>query len=93
MNIYKISQTVNDDWDTYDSAVVAAENEEEAKKINPDKYAEEEWWNDNYKLGYYRLGYTSGSWCFTLEQVKVELIGVAKEGTKKGVIVASFNAG
>lgn len=84
MNLYKISQTVNNDWDTYDSAIVAAENEEEARKINPSIYVEGEWWNDDY---------TSGSWCSTLEQVNVELIGIAKEGTKKGIIVASFNAG
>lgn len=35
MNLYKISQDVNDDWDTFDSAVVVAESAEEAKKIIP----------------------------------------------------------
>lgn len=83
MNLYKISQTVNNGWDTYDSAIVAAENEEEARRTYPSGYAEKEWWNDN----------RSYSWCSTLEQVKVEFIGVAKEGIEKGVIVASFNAG
>ena len=38
MNLYKISQSANNDYDTYDSAIVAAENEEEARKINPCKY-------------------------------------------------------
>lgn len=35
MNLYKISQDVNDDWDTFDSAVVVAESAEEANKIIP----------------------------------------------------------
>jgi|688.fasta_scaffold1373915_1 hypothetical protein len=84
MNLYKISQIVNNDWDTYDSAIVAAENEEEAKKINPCQYAVEEWWVGAREYS---------SWCFKLEDVKVELIGVAKEGIEKGVVIASFNAG
>lgn len=33
MNLYLISQDVNNDYDTYDSAVVAAESEEEARGI------------------------------------------------------------
>jgi hypothetical protein len=32
MNIYKLSQTVNNDYDTYDSAVVVAESEEAARE-------------------------------------------------------------
>jgi len=35
MNIYLISQTVNDDWDTYDSAVVYAYSEEGARNTHP----------------------------------------------------------
>ena len=38
MKIYEISQDENNAYDTYDSAIVCAENEEEAKKINPDDY-------------------------------------------------------
>ena len=35
MKLYLISQDVNNDYDTYDSAVVAAESEEEARRIVP----------------------------------------------------------
>ncbi len=35
MNLYLISQTDNIDYDTYDSAVVAAPDEESAKRIPP----------------------------------------------------------
>ncbi len=83
MKIYKISQTENDDWDTYDSAVVYAENEEEAKKIHPAGYHDEEVTNVSEKYS---------SWT-TLDNVVAEYIGEAKDGVEKGVIVGSFNAG
>lgn len=35
MNLYRISQTVNNDYDTYDSAVVCAADEAAAKAIHP----------------------------------------------------------
>ncbi len=35
MNLYLISQTVNSDYDTYDSAVVVAESEDQARLILP----------------------------------------------------------
>ena len=78
MNLYKISQTENLGWDTYDSAVVAAESEQLAKETN---LCSCEW------------GYEHSSWASSPDKVTVELIGVAVEGTKAGVIVASFNAG
>ena len=33
MNLYLLTQDVNMDWDTYDSAIVCAESEEEAAKV------------------------------------------------------------
>ena len=35
MNIYKLSQTINNDYDTFDSCIVIAKNEEEAVKVHP----------------------------------------------------------
>lgn len=35
MNIYLISQNHNNNWDTYDSAVVVAESEDIAKRMHP----------------------------------------------------------
>ena len=79
MNLYTIYQTVNSDYDTYDSAVVAAENPLSAQATHPSGRDEE-------------YNCYNGSWC-NIQDVKVELIGKAKAGTKVGVIVASFNAG
>jgi len=38
MNLYLISQDVNDNYDTYDSAVVAAKSEGDARKISPSEF-------------------------------------------------------
>ena len=37
MNLYKLSQTENRGWDTFDSCVVCAKNEDDAKSITPDE--------------------------------------------------------
>jgi len=81
MNLYLISQDENDDWDTYDNAVVAAMSEDEARTIHP---------NGDGTL----LVGKMGTWCSSPDRVVVTLIGTAVDGTKAGtVICASFNAG
>ena len=80
MNLYKISQDENDGYDNYDSAVVAAESEEEAIKIHPGS-------------GRLYPDWDSENWVNDLDLVSVKLIGTAVEGTKPGVILASYNAG
>jgi len=79
MNIYKISQTFNEDWDTYDSAIVAAENEEEARMIHPS--------GEVIPEIHWALRWSPP------ENVTVKLIGVTIDNHASGVILASFNAG
>ena len=83
MNIYKISQSSNDDYDTYDSAIVIAENEEDAKTIHPN--GDCDWPN-------LESDRRCWDWVTDLRLIKVELIGVA-DNKGKGVVLASFNAG
>lgn len=82
MNLYLISQDVNTGYDTFDSAVVAAETEEEAKTIHPADYNSDEPVTEN----------TGDVWS-PLSKVQCKLLGTAIESTEKGVICASFNAG
>lgn len=79
MNVYKISQTVNHDWDTYDSAVVIAESAEEAQNMHPGN-------EDGSSDGY------GGTWAKP-KDVLVEHIGTALPGATKRVVCSSFNAG
>ena len=84
MKIYLLTQNENTGYDTYDSCVVAAENEDEARKIHPHM-------NTDYSA--WRVGYWLRIWCSDPKYVKVEYIGEADKSVKKGVILASFNAG
>lgn len=78
MKIYLISQTVNKDWNTYDSFVVYAENEEDAKLVHPLNDI-----NSNY----------AGSWVQRVEDIQVTYLGEAKDGAERGEILSSYNAG
>ena len=82
MKLWKIWQDVHSDWDTYDSAVVVAETEEQAKLVHPGNY---EVWDGTDE--------TYSSWCAS-KDVHAEYIGEAKEGMKdRSVVCVSFNAG
>lgn len=88
MKLYLISQDVNNDYDTYDSAIVCAETKEEARKIHPSgiyDYTE----TDNECMAEHSR---FSSWA-KKKYVSVEYIGEAKKKIKKGVVLASFNAG
>lgn len=75
--MYLISQDTNDGYDTYDACVVCAESEDAAKMILPDEYASFGW----------------RTWVPGPEFVHCKFIGNAAPWVKKGVILASFNAG
>lgn len=83
MNLYRISQTQNEGYDTYDQAVVAAETEEDAKNIIPSIDGWSPGWSRAWDYG----------WCTGPEHVTVQLIGVATDSVEAGVVVASFHAG
>lgn len=78
MKLWIISQTENDDYDTYDSAVVAAKTADDARHIMP---------------GHGEWGDTYSAWCSSPDKVEVKCIGEAAPNTSAGVILASFNAG
>ena len=81
MKLWRISQTVNDDYDTYSDAVVAANTRTEARHIHPSGACRDDaWWRKD------------DTWALP-EQVKMELLGTAKKGTKAGIICSSFHAG
>ena len=79
-NLYLIYQNCNQSYDTYDSAVVVAESEEEARRIHP----------NNLPLS----GYCDFSTWAKPDRVHVRLIGTAVGDMEGDVVVcASFNAG
>ena len=88
MNLYLLTQTETVGYDTFDAMVVAAKSEDEARKIHPYNNSslrpDEDPWDEEPFFA---------SWALTPEAVTVTLLGVAKRGTKAGIILTSFNAG
>ena len=80
MNLYYLSQDQNRGYDTYDAMVVAAESEQDARTIGPYGNIPRDDYNDD-------------CWAHTPDHVDVRLLGEAKEGTERGIILSSFNAG
>ena len=94
MNLYLVSQKVNNGYDTYDSFVCAAKDEEQARYVSPSSYYT---WLDDCWCFVYADGTTKPSkfdaWCHP-EDVSVKLIGDTSDQYSEPVIVlSSFNAG
>ncbi len=87
MNIYLLSQSKNNGYDTYDSCVVIAKDEKQARHIHPQclnfpkAWKGKKWWNDDY-----------GTWAKP-EDVQAILLGKARKELVAGVACHSFNAG
>lgn len=96
MKLWLISQSVNSRWDTYDSAVIAAETEEAARYTYPDELKlGDKRWNGHKWLWYLEdgrvLDYHSSSWT-SPDNVQVEFLA-DNYGGAAGTVCASFNAG
>lgn len=82
MKLYLISQPEDNlDYDTFDSAVICADDEDDARMTHPRGHGEWDGKGDVY-----------GCWCDATD-VTVKEIGLAHPKMEKGVICASFNAG
>ena len=105
MKLYLLSQEVVTGYDTYDSAVVAAESEDDARTIHPSwsvtHVTSGEWmgtYADNAttrKRGIAGNEYLNepDSWVrfIDIDKINVRFLGETNE--PRGVILASFNAG
>ena len=83
MKLYLIERSADDldEDDTYRAAVVVAESVHDAQFVHPSGTPTQQWED----------GYNWGAW-IKPSDVVVTYLGEAKEGTKRGVILSSFNA-
>ena len=81
MYLYLISQNVNDEYDDYDSAIVCADSELDARMMHPSGCA----WGSKERALY-------DDWC-DLKDVQVQILGTAANNLPRGVVLASYNAG
>lgn len=85
MNLYLLMQDQIVDYDTYDSIIVCAENETDAKRIGPNGEIIPEIDPENISPDY---------WATSAEHVDCKFIGIAANDIpKNSVVLASFNAG
>lgn len=93
LKIWKIERKSDGGYDTFDSAVVIAETEQEARFTSPNGY--QIWLPES---GWVREStgkpdsYSDGSWTHP-DDVKDTEIGQAFPGAERKLILASFNAG
>lgn len=96
LNIYKIWVDGLIGWDTYDSAIVVAENEEAARHIHPGDDPEDPIRGYNsetmcYDKPWYETDDDLWEWTKP-ENVKVELVGTTNLFPAGVVLCASYNA-
>lgn len=86
MNIYRISQAVNNNYDTYDSAIVVAPDDKVAQRMSPG--------GDGEPMTRKEWAYRHNCWASSPSEVTVKYVGVADaQYDKPAVLLASFNAG
>jgi hypothetical protein len=111
MKLYLLSQSCNNNYDTYDSCLVCAESEADAVTIAPDGsvFNGLDWdgiddvydLDDIYDLEGSQDSYDAyisdvdnfQSWARRFESITCEEIGIANDKQKRGVVIASYNAG
>lgn len=92
--LWRISQTKNLGWDTYESAVVAARTEVDARHIHPDadRTAALIWNGSQWVESGTARAMGNDEWV-PPTAVTAVLIGTAAERIEPGVVLASFRAG
>lgn len=103
LKLYLLTQTENSGYDTFNSCIVAAYNEEEAKSIHPflhkfdinclpfDEYDN---WKEFHDQEYiYKEQWKTKTWASSPENVTCRCIGIAQDIEPNSVLCSSFNAG
>lgn len=97
MLIFRIHQDLNNGYDTYDSAVVVACDEEHARSIHP--MGQQIVWDPELEAWVDEDGsnadWSASSWAADPKLVEVQEFGFVTGGSAKpgDVLVASYNAG
>jgi len=91
MKLWLVTQNVNTGYDTYDSMVVAAVDEESARTMHPSDCAQWSATKGCWVWTEMQICYDSGTWA-NPDKVSVQYLGTTDRDIE-GVILASFNAG
>lgn len=93
LKLWLIEQTENNRYDTYDSAVVAALTEDDARHMHPNGSK----WSGDIESGEYehkKWSYRHSDWAHHPRNVTATIVGNAHQSISEGdVLCASYNAG
>jgi hypothetical protein len=92
MNIYLVERTDTYSYDDYDAFVCVAPSAKVAVRIHP--YSDDAVWSETDRAWKDERGhgYGNSGWT-TIDKLKATHLGRAAVSQKKGVVLASFNAG
>ena len=92
MNIYKLSQTTNYGYNTFESCVVIAENKKEAVKVHPNGYQNWDTRGQKSEDNCVYENFDIDDWA-EIQHINVELIGIADKSldTEIKVVCTSYN--
>jgi len=95
MMIWKIWQETNDDYDTFGEAIVTAPDAESAKRIHPASSSYSRYtWNEDNNCWVDRDGEEVVNYDWVkVDEVQVELLGIATGERPSMVLCANFRAG
>lgn len=95
MKLWLLEQSVANDYDTFDSCIVAAETEQQAQETSPCQY--HELVNGRFMHRQYSGALVEDTpypaWALDPKDVTVRLIGEADSNVPAGVVLTSYNAG
>lgn len=87
MNLYLLRQDVNTHSKYFDSCVVCAENEDEAKRMHPNGIY---YWNAYYLQRKIFQDWDK-TWTSDFDRIHCMFLGIAEPRVQKGVLCSSFN--
>jgi len=96
VKLWKVWQTQNNGYDTFNAMIVAAETEDGARLIHPmteDETPESHADLHIDPLNPWERWARYDGWALSPDAVSVQLIGEAVDGVAPGVVLTSFNAG
>jgi len=95
MKLYLLSQDIVDDYDTFDSVVVAAHSPEDARTIHPSEHVTHvsngKWMAGKSKDVEFEVNQDEWVDYSSIEHIQTVYLG--ETDMRRGVILASFNAG
>lgn len=97
MNLYLLKRLDSIDYDDYDSCIVCAIDNDDARTIHPSEFVthikESKWMGTYQNGGEYECSDYGWPNHDEYDCIEITLLGIADSNVKRGCIIGSYNAG